>query len=97
MSSQVMKPTTAYVVAVTATSAAQTAPITFGVDTVRIVSTSNCWVKLGSGTPVADKTTSAYVPLGQVELFAVNPTGKESLAVIRDTADGSLSITEMSR
>lgn len=97
MSQQVMKPTVAYVVTIGASSAAQASPITFGIDTVRIVSTSNCWVKLGSGTPVADTSTSFYVPLGQVELIVVNPNGKESLAVIQDSAAGKLSITEMSR
>lgn len=96
MSHLTMKPLTSYTVAVGAASAAQASPVTFGVDTVRLCSTTNCWVKLAI-TPVADKTTSAYLPANVVQYFAVNPNGKESFAVLQDSAGGSLAITEMSR
>ena len=96
MSNLTMKPWLSYVVAVGAASATQANPISFGVDTVRLVSTTNCWVKLGI-TPTADKTTSQYLPANILQYFSVAGTGKESFAVLQDTAGGTLSITEMSR
>jgi hypothetical protein len=97
MSHLTMKPQTSYVVAAGAASASQASPISFGIDTVRLVSTTNCWVKLGISPVTADKTTSAYLPANVVQYFAVNQNGKESFAVLQDSAGGSLVITEMSR
>lgn len=97
MSHLTMKPLTSYVVAVGAASAQQASPVGFGIDTVRLVSTTNCWVKLGIAPVTADKTTSAYLPANVVQYFAVNQRGTESFAVIQDSAGGSLVITEMSR
>ena len=97
MSQLTMKPQLSYTVAVSGSSAQQANPFTFGIDTVRLCSTTNCWVKLGITTVTADKTTSAYLPANVVQYFAVNPNGKESFAVLQDSAGGSLAITEMSR
>jgi hypothetical protein len=89
------KPFKSYNVAVGATSAASAAT-TPTIDTIRLVSTTNCWVKLGV-TPTADKTTSVYLPAGVVEYFRVGASGAEAVAVIEDTATGTLVVTEMTQ
>jgi hypothetical protein len=97
MSQLTMKPALGYVVAVGAASVTQAAPVSFGVDTVRLCSTAACWVKLGTAPVTADKTTSSYLPANWVQYFSVSGQGKESFAVIQDSGAGTLSIMEMTR
>lgn len=60
---------------------------------IRIVCTSDAWVLISAGGTVATIANSMFVKSGVVELWAVPTGGKVS--VIRDTADGSISIVEV--
>lgn len=83
-------------VAFTATSAASAA---FGANThdIRVVATQNCHINIGDGTPTAAATDNngMYLPAGVVEYFHVSPGQK--IAVVRDSADGTLCVSEMTR
>ena len=81
----------AQTVAVGATSAASTA---FGAGTfaIRVASTSACRIVI-NGNPTA-AATDAYLPANWVSELTVSPG--EKIAVIQDTAAGSLSVTELS-
>lgn len=82
-------------IVVNATSAQSAA---FGGQTreVRIVSTTNCHLNFGTNpTAAATDNNGIYLPANVVEYFHVNPGQK--VAVVRDTADGVLSVAEMSR
>lgn len=82
-------------VSVSATSAQSAA---FGANTheIRVVSTTNCHIKIGDDpTAAATDNNGVYLPAGVVEYFHVSPGQK--VAVIRDTADGSMSVGEMTR
>lgn len=78
-------------VAVGAASAASTA-FTPGTFAVRVVATTACHIKF-NGTPVAT-TNDAYLPANWVAEYTVAPG--EKLAVIQNTAAGTLYITELS-
>lgn len=60
-----------------------------GSTVVRVVATTDCHVSFGAD-PAAD-ATSLYLPANMPEYFACS--GEEKIAVIRDTADGTLYIT----
>jgi hypothetical protein len=63
---------------------------------VRIVSTTNCHVNIGQNpTAAATDNNAFYLPAGVVEYFHVSPG--QRLAVIRDTADGVMTVSEMTR
>jgi hypothetical protein len=80
-------------VAVSAASA-QSAVWPDGIRVVRLVSTTNCHINFGvNPTAAATDNNGIYLPAGVVEYFQVR--GGERLAVIRDTADGSLNVAEM--
>lgn len=82
-------------VSVTATSA-QSGAFTAHTHEIRVVSTTNCHINIGvSPTAAASDDNGFYLPAGVVEYFHVSPG--EILAVIRDSADGTLSIAEMTR
>jgi 2-methylaconitate cis-trans-isomerase PrpF len=91
---QVMRPrpgsteTVSYTTSAGATSAAYTNNIV-----VRLYATSNCHVEFGP-TASSDVTTSSMpLPAGSVEYFYVNKG--DLIAVVQDTASGTLFITEM--
>lgn len=82
-------------VSVAATSAQSAA---FGARTfeIRVVSTTNCHINIGDNpTAAATDNNGIYLPAGVVEYFHVNPGQK--VAVIRDSADGTMSVAEMTR
>lgn len=82
-------------IAVSATSAQSAA---FGTNTheIRVVSTTNCHINIGvNPTAAASDSNGMYLPLGVIEYFHVSPGQK--LAVVRDTADGTLVVAEMTR
>jgi hypothetical protein len=58
----------------------------------RIASTTNCYIKFGDGSVNAANTDTLF-PAG-AEVMMV-PGGATHLAFIRDTADGSITITAM--
>lgn len=59
-------------------------------DVVRLVSTSDCWVTMGANPTAAAGAGSFYLPAKSP--LVVNMTAGNLIAVIRDTADGTLSI-----
>lgn len=93
----VLRPWLSYVVASGASSTAATNNFTLGVTAIRLACTAACWVKIGPGTPTADKTTSIYLPANWPETFQVSGNNKEKIAVIQDSAGGTLSVTEMTQ
>lgn len=78
------------------TYAATSVPSTaFGISThtILVTATSNCHVRVGSGTPVA-VATDFLIKLGDPPLvLGVAPT--EKIAVIQDTAGGVLYVQEV--
>jgi len=68
--------------------------ISIGVNAVRLAANVGCHVVIGDGTPVAT-TADAYLPPNEPESFVAAPGQK--VAVIRDTTDGFLTVTELTR
>ena len=63
---------------------------------IRIVSNTNCHINIGQNpTAAATDDNGFYLPANVVEYLHVTPG--QRLAVIRDTADGILSVSEMTR
>lgn len=60
----------------------------------RIVSTTNCWIKFGSNPTASAADGNIYLP-ANVPLYVVASGVNLVCAVIRDTADGTLSQTLM--
>jgi hypothetical protein len=82
-------------VSVTAASA-QSGTISAHCHEIRVVSTTNCHINIGvNPTAAASDDNGFYLPLGVIEYFHVSPG--EKVAVIRDSADGTLCIAEMTR
>jgi hypothetical protein len=73
---------------------ALSAPFSDTTAVVRIVATSACYYRTGSGALTA-LTTDAYLPLGVVEYIDVNPGDR--IAVLQGTAAGVLSVTPMNK
>jgi FtsP/CotA-like multicopper oxidase with cupredoxin domain len=63
---------------------------------VRVVSSTNCHINIGQNpTAAATDNNGMYLPANVVEYFHVAPG--ERLAVIQDTAGGTMTVSEMSR
>lgn len=79
-----------------AAASAQSAVFGANVHEIRIVSTTNCHINIAQNpTAAATDNNGFYLPANVVEYIHVSPGMR--LAVIRDTADGSLSVSEMTR
>ena len=88
---QAMKPASAQKVPFTDESAQAT--FQAGTIFIKLFATEDCWIKIATNpTAVADDGYSFFLPAGIVEYFVCNKSSK--LAVIRDSADGDLHITE---
>lgn len=85
----VLRPGATTTVAVASASAASAV---FGASVVRMTSTVDCYVLIGT-TPVA-LTTSMYLPAGVPFDIRVVPS-VDKIAVIRRSTDGVLHLTEM--
>jgi hypothetical protein len=65
---------------------------------VELIANTNCWILFGASPTAAKPTTTAasgqssYLPSGVFRMYGVTPGQKVS--VIRDTADGFLSVNE---
>lgn len=82
-------------VSVSATSA-QTNAFSANCHDVRVVSTTNCHINIGQDPTAANTDDNGfYLPAGVVEYFHVSPGQK--IAVIRDSADGTFCLAEMTR
>jgi hypothetical protein len=95
---QAIVPGTSHKVAFTNASAQIPSQMGDATTLVRVFATQDCWIKIGanptavapiSGTPQED---TMFVAGGIFAYFGVNPGQK--LAVIRDSANGSLFVTE---
>jgi hypothetical protein len=79
-------------VAFTSTSVAQTTALQAGTNVVRVISSTNCHIKIAKD-PTAT-TSDAKLPPGVPEYFAV--TAGQKVAAIRTTTSGTLYVTEVS-
>lgn len=91
---QALAPSTSQTVAVSATSAATTNALDKNTVVVRVIPTTNCFVKIGTSTPTAT-TADMFMPAFTAEYFRVNGNETLKIAVIQQSASGSLYVTEM--
>ncbi len=91
---QALAPSTTQTVAISGTSAATTNALSKETIVVRLISTTNCFVNIGTGTPTA---TTANTPLfaGVPEYFRVSGYQTIKVAGIQMSSAGSLYVTEM--
>ncbi len=87
----VMSPGTSQVKAFTNTTG-QSAALASTTKMVRLVATQNCHVKVGTNPTAVADGTSMYILQNSSTYISVE--GGEKIAVIRDSADGNLFITE---
>jgi hypothetical protein len=79
--------------AYTASSAVITNPVGSQTYKVRLVATTDCYVKIGDGSPTATMSDT-YLPALSAEYFTITPGQK--VAAVRVVADGTLNVTEVS-
>jgi hypothetical protein len=70
---------------------ASSAAVAFSTKAVRLFSTTDCRIAIGSG--VTATATSTFLPAGKPEVFLV--TSGDVVAVIQASAAGTLNITEL--
>lgn len=91
---QALKPSTTQTVAISGTSAATANALNKNIVVVRVLSTTNCFIRFGTGTPTAttaDTPIVAFTP----EYFRVDAQDTIKVAGIQMSAGGSLYVTEM--
>ena len=88
-----MKNVKTQTVSVSGTSAATTDAFGDSTTTIRVVSTTDCYLKFGAA-PVAT-SSNMLLPANVVEYFAATPGVK--LAAIQKTVSGTLYVTEMTK
>ena len=88
---QAVRPDITQTVTVAGASAATTNPVSIRTEIIRIVSTTDCYVEIGSA-PVAT-AADWYLPAYLVEYFRVEP-GSDKVAVLQVSAGGTLFVTE---
>ena len=88
------KPATSQKRTFTAVSAQSTA-LDSWTNVVRVYATQDCYLAFGESPTAVATGTDVFLPAGQAEYFRVD--GGCKIAVIRDSADGNLFITEMTR
>jgi FtsP/CotA-like multicopper oxidase with cupredoxin domain len=75
---------------------AQSAAISANCSEIRIVSTTNCHINNGANpTAAATDNNGFYLPAAVIEYLHVSPGQK--VAVIQDSAGGTLCVAEMTR
>jgi hypothetical protein len=75
---------------------AQSAAIGAGISEIRVVSTTNCHINIGQNpTAAATDNNGVYLPASVVEYYHVTPGQK--VAVIQDSAGGTLCVASMTR
>lgn len=62
---------------------------------VRVYATQDCYLAFGSNPTALADGTNMFLPAGQAEYFRVD--GSDKVAAIRDSADGFVFVTEMTR
>lgn len=73
----------------------QSTAVPSGVYEIRVVCTSNAWIKVGSNPTATAGDGSLFMPAGLVEYFHVSPG--EKVAAIQDSAGGNLCVGFMTR
>lgn len=86
-------PKTTQTVSVGAASAATTNAVGAQIKLIRVVSTTNCHLAIGSA-PTAT-TSDLFLVANREEYFWIHPG--EKVAFIRNSADGTAYVTEMTR
>lgn len=91
---QCLSPVLTQTVAISGTSAATTNPLGMNVVVIRVLATTNCFIRIGTSTPAA---TTADTPLyaGVPEYFRVSGNLTLKVAGIQMASSGSLYVTEM--
>lgn len=82
-------------VAFSASSAQSTALLATNTN-VRVYADQDCHIAVGANPTAVADGSCLFLPAGQTEYFRV-PAGGDKIAVIRDSADGTLYISEMDR
>ena len=91
---QALAPSTTQTVAISGTSAATANALSKETVVIRVLATTACFIRIGTGTPTAttsDVPISANVP----EYFRVNGNETIKVAGIQLTSGGALYVTEM--
>ena len=91
---QCLSPGTTQIVAISGTSAATTNALATDTIVIRVISSTNCFIKVGTSTPTA---TTADTPIfsGVPEYFRVDGNSTVKVAGIQISTSGSLYVTEM--
>lgn len=91
---QALAPSTTQTVTISGTSAATANALSKETVVIRVLATTACFIRIGTGTPTAttaDTPISANIP----EYFRVNGYETIKVAGIQSSAGGSLYVTEM--
>lgn len=91
---QCLSPVTTQTVVVSGASAATTNALNKNTVVIRVVATTNCFLRIGTGTPTA---TSADMPLlaNTPEYFRVDGAQTIKVAALQMSSGGALYVTEM--
>ena len=89
---QCLRPATSQTVSIGGSSQASSA-FAAGVLVVRLIATNNCHIQFGSSPTAVANGTDLFLPSFIPEYFRVED--QEQVAVIQDSASGTLHITEM--
>lgn len=82
------------VVTATGASAATTNAMAITTGVVRVLSTTDCYLAIGTGTPAAT-SSSLFLPAYAVEYFRVDGGSTVKVAALAVTAAGVLNVVEM--
>jgi hypothetical protein len=88
---QAVRPVLTQTVTVAGTSAATTNPVGSRIELIRVISSTDCYIEIGT-TPTAT-VTSMYLPAYLVEYFRV-ASGTDKVAVLQVATGGTLFVTE---
>lgn len=91
---QALLPGTTQTVAISGTSAATTNALSTDTLVIRVLATTNCFIKIATGSPTA--TTSDFPLIANIpEYLRVDGKSTVKVAGIQMSASGSLYVTEM--
>lgn len=91
---QALLPSTTQTVSISGTSAVTSNALSKETVVIRVVATTNCFIKIGTGTPTAT-TGDTPVIAGVPEYFRVNGNQTIKVAGIQMLEAGTLYVTEM--
>ena len=91
---QALAPSTTQTVTISGTSAATANALSKNTVVIRVLATTGCFIRIGTGTPTAT-TADTPIAAGVPEYFRVNGYETIKVAGIQLSAGGSLYVTEM--